>query len=185
MVFNQALAELKQDDFEFLLKNGKRRSVLNGNDFESLCYSSYEFVKHTAPDLIKTGNFERLIYECFKDRGINIFPIEINHWNFNECLSFVFWIIDDLKHWVEMEHKHLNSEPDFDMLAAGINELNIFGDLNTIDMLAGGDILKWEEVKKLSYQKVFDKQLKCIKEAKFQKEYQKRVTEKNKPKKHV
>lgn len=184
MKFNEALANLKQEDFEFLLKNGKRSTILNDIDFESLCYSSYKFVKETSVDLIKIGNFEKLIFECFIDRKINIFENDIQHFDFNKCLSFVFWIIDDLKYWQEMEQAHLSGEPDIDMMLAGINELNIFGDLNTIDMMAGGDVLKWNEIKKLPYQTVFDKQLKSIKEAKFQKEYQKRMADKNKSKKH-
>ena len=61
MTFNESLVQLNEDDFQFLLKNGKRSSVLNDIDFESLCYSSYRFIKDTAPDLIKAGNFEKLI----------------------------------------------------------------------------------------------------------------------------
>lgn len=185
MSFNEQLANIKQEDFEFIFKNGKRSSVLDNIDFESLCYSSYRFVKDKAPELIKEGNFERLIYEIFKDRKVYIFENDVNNFNFNECLYFVFWIIDDLKHWTAMEQQHLNSEPEFEMIAAGINELNIFGDLNTIDMLAGGDIMKWEQIKDLPYQNVFDKQLKSIKEAKFQKEYAKRMQDKAKSKNKI
>lgn len=184
MGFESALISLPQDKFDFLIKNGKRSHALNDYDFESLCYSSYKFVKETAPDLIKEGKFERLIFECFIDRKIYIFENDINNFDFNECLYFVLWIIDDLKYWSKMEQEHLSGEPDMDMMLAGINELNIFGDLNVIDMLAGGDVLKWEEVKKMTYQKIFDKQLKTIKEGKFQKEYSKRMADKNKPKKN-
>lgn len=182
MRFHEALINLPKDDFEFLLKNGKRSSVLNYFNFESLCYNSYKFVKETAPELIKVGNFEKLIFECFIDRKINIFENDIQYFDFNKCLSFVFWIVDELKYWQEMEKLHLSSEPDFEMLASGINELNIFGDLNLIDMLAGGDIMKWEQIRLISYQTIFDKQLKTVKEAKFQKEYAKRMQDKAKSK---
>lgn len=182
MTFNQYIENIGQEKWEFLFKNGKRSSELNGHNFQSLCYSSFRFIKETAPDLIKQGEFEKLIYKCFIDRKIFIFEIDIQYFNFNECLYFLFWIIDELKYWNEMEVKHLSSEPDFDMIAAGLNELNIFGDLNTIDVLAGGDPLKWELIKDLPYQTIFDKQLKSIKEAKFQKKYQKVMSAKNKSK---
>lgn len=45
------------------------------------------------------------------------------------------------------------------MIAAGINELNILGDVNLIDALAGGDVLKWEAILDLPYGTIFDKQL--------------------------
>ncbi len=182
MSFNEQLASLKQEDFEFILKNGKRSSVLNNIDFESLCYSSYKLVKDTAPDLIKAGEFERLVYEVFNDRKVYIFKNDVNNWNFNEVLYFVFWIIDDLKHWAEMEKLHLSSEPDFEMIAAGINELNIFGDLNTIDSFAVKYGKSHDEIRGWSYQMLFDLQLKSIKEAKFQKEYAKRMQDKAKSK---
>lgn len=178
MSFNNAIASMKEQDFDFVLKNGKRSSVLNNIDFESLCYSSYRFVKDIAPDLVKAGQFERLIFECFTDRKIWIFENDVNNWNYNECLAFVFWIIDDLKHWNEMEKQHLSSEPDIDMIASGINELNIFGDLNTIDAFAVKYNKTHDEVRNWSYQMMFDLQLKSIKEAEFQKKYQKRMSDK-------
>lgn len=182
MKFNESLIYISDTDFQFIIKNGKRTSFCNGTEFESLCYNSYKFVKETAPELIRVGNFEKLIFECFNDRKFHIFETDIQYFDYNECLSFVLWIIDDLKYWSEMEIKHLNSEPDIDMMAAGINELNIFGDLNTLDMIAVKyGVLPWE-VKEWSYQNVFDIQLKSVKEAKFQKEYTKRMQDKAKSK---
>ena len=182
MTFNQSIENIGNEQWEFLFKNSKRSSSLNGNEFTSLCHSSFKFVKETSPELLKEGNFEKLIFECFIDRKIFIFENDIQYFNFNECLYFLFWIIDELKYWASMEQQHLSSDPDFDMMAAGISELNIFGNLNVIDMLAGGDILKWDLIRAKSYQDIFDKQLKSIKEGNFQKEYTKRMHSKNKSK---
>lgn len=182
MTFNQYIENINHEQWEFLFKNGKRSSELNNHNFQSLCYSSFRFVKETAPDLIKQGEFEKLIYKCFIDRKIFIFEVDIHYFNFNDCLYFLFWIIDELKYWVQMEQTHLASDPDFDMLAAGIDKMNIFGELNTIDVLAGGDILKWDLVKSLPYKDIFDKQLKSLKESQFQKEYAKVMNNKNKNK---
>ena len=182
MTLNEKIATIDQERWEFMFNNGKRSSVLNDTDFESLCYSSFKFMKETAPELLKIGNFEKLIFECFIDRKIFIFENDIQHFNLNDCLYFLFWIIDELKYWVQMEQTHLASDPDFDMLAAGIDKMNIFGELNTIDVLAGGDILKWDLVKALPYKDIFDKQLKSLKEGQFQKEYAKVMSNKNKNK---
>jgi hypothetical protein len=45
-------------------------------------------------------------------------------------------------------------------LNAGIRDLDILGDIATIDNLAGGDILKWNQIIELPYSMIFDKQLK-------------------------
>ena len=180
MTFNQAIENIGNEQWDFLFKNSKRSSLLNGEEFNSLCHSSFKFVKETVPTLLKEGNFEKLIFECFIDRKIFIFENDIRFFDFNECIYFLFWIIDELKFWNEMEHKHLSSDPDFDMLAAGINDLNIFGDLNTTDSIAVKyGITPWE-VECWSYQKVFDLQLKSKKESEFQKKYMKIVQNKNK-----
>lgn len=40
---------------------------------------------------------------------------------------------------------------------AGFSELDIFGEANTVDSLAGGDILKWNQIEELPYYQVFTK----------------------------
>lgn len=88
--------------------------------------------------------------------------------NFNYSLK---WLINtDLKRYfrtvnlIEDNFKRINeyekllfSETDSKLIGAGIENLNQFGDLNTIDALAGGDILKWELVLKLEWWDVFNK----------------------------
>ena len=180
MSFNAALSKISEDEFQFLMKNGIRSSVLNDFDFKSLIYNSFGFIKDTLPELIDKGDFERLIFEFFKDRKINLFICDIDRINYNEILYFLFWAKDELVMISKLEQEYLSAEPDIDLIAAGINEMNQFGDLNTIDSLANGDILKWEEIKKLPYNKVFDKQYKSVVEARIQK---KLVKIKSKPKK--
>ena len=160
MSLNTAISKLDSEQIEFLLNNSIRKSSLLGYEFESLCFGSWKFLKETAPSLIKLGNFEKLIVEVFKDRKINIFVSDINNSNYNECLYFIFWIIDDLKHWTKTENEYLSAEPDPKLLVAGINDLNQFGELNTVDSLANGDVTKYEEIKQLPYHVIFDKQFK-------------------------
>ena len=63
--------------------------------------------------------------------------------------------------------------PEPEMVAAGINELDELGDTNLIDALAKGDILKWEQVKDLPYEKIFDKQRKSTIESKIERKLRK------------
>lgn len=49
----------------------------------------------------------------------------------------------------------MGSEASKEQRQAGIADFDRFGVFNTIDSLAGGDILKWGEVMKLVYNEVF------------------------------
>jgi len=78
----------------------------------------------------------------------------------------------------KMEKEYLVSPPDPKMIAAGIADLDVLGITNTIDLLAGGDITKWEAVKQLPYNVCFEKQLKLLIERRIEKkliEQQKRL----------
>lgn len=53
--------------------------------------------------------------------------------------------------------KLLDTDVDSKLVSSGIDRLNQFGDLNTIDILANGDILKWADVLELEWWDVFNK----------------------------
>lgn len=169
MSFNLALSKLSEEQFMFLMKNGKRSSVINNFDFESLTEFSFKFVKKTIPELFKLGNFEKIIVEAFKDRGIGMFDVDVNFINNNDCLYFIFWIKDELELWGKLEQEHLSGEPNIELMSAGINELDKFGLKNVIDSIA----LKWrmreDEVWSKSYGWIFDEQWKSVIEARIQK----------------
>lgn len=154
---------------EFLLKNGKRSSVLNNYDFESLTLFSFKFVKKTMPNLLKLGNFDKLIFEAFKDRGQNIFEIDITYFDFKDVLYFIFWLKDEMEFWNKKESDYLSSDPTAEMMGAGINELDIFGINNVLDSLAGGDITKYAQIEAMTYGTIFDKQWKTNIENRIQK----------------
>lgn len=169
MGFNAALANMSEDDFKFVLKNGKRDSTLDGYDFRSLIYCSYKFLKETLPELIKIGNFEKLVQMMFIDRGVIMFPNDVGRIPNEDVLYFVLWVKDELELIAKMENEYLTSDTDPDLMAAGINELSVFGDMNMIDQLAGGDVLKYDMIKALPYNVIFDKQYKSVIEGRIEK----------------
>jgi hypothetical protein len=57
--------------------------------------------------------------------------------------------------------------------AAGIKNFEPFGVINTVNSLAGGDVLKWESIMQLPYEKYFTKLLLNKVESEYQKKYQK------------
>lgn len=169
MSFNVALSKLSEEQFMFLMKNGKRSSELNGFDFESLTEFSFKFVKKSIPELFKLGNFEKIIVEAFKDRGIGMFDCDVDFINNNDCLYFIFWIKDELELWSKNEQQYLSGEPNIDLMMAGISELDKFGLKNVIDSISLKWRMKEEEVWSKTYGWVFDEQWKSVIEASIQK----------------
>lgn len=155
---NSKLSQISQEDFNFLIKNGKRSSILFNFDFESVIYFKWGLVKEVVPELLVKGDLEQLYFLMLKDRGINVFKIDVENIEVSEAMSFYLWIIDELKSIRELESNYLSSDPDIKMMQAGIHKLNQFGINNTLDNLAKGDILKYNEIRNLPYNVVFDKQ---------------------------
>ncbi len=75
--------------------------------------------------------------------------------NFIDLYSTALLYINQLKEIIELEELHLKTDPTPDQKAAGLELFNEFGVMNTIKALAGGDILKYNEVVKLEYNLVF------------------------------
>lgn len=157
-MLNQKLSSISQEDFNFLIKNGKRSSILLNFDFESLIYLKWTTLKEVLPELFAKNNFEELFYLMLKDRGVNLFKVDVQNIEVNKAMSFILWIIDELKSVNELEKAYLTSNPDVKFLQAGGNNLNKFGLMNTLDNLAKGDILKYDSIRQLPYNVVFDKQ---------------------------
>lgn len=162
MLINERLSLITKEEFDFLVKNGKRSSKLFNFEFDSLIYSGWGLVKERLPELFTKGEFDRLFFEMLRDRGYNVFMSAVQKMETKEALKFILWIRDELEAIANLEKTYLVSSPSAKLFQAGINRLDQFGLLNTIDNLANGDILKYDEVRKLRYNVVFDKQYRDI-----------------------
>lgn len=150
--------KIDKDTFDFLLKNGKRSSVVLGYDFESFTLFSFIFVKRDLPRLISQNNFDDIFFECFRNRNFNIFRSDLKNIPIKEAVSFILWIYDEMKVWGENEINFLSGEPDLKLIAAGISELDKFGYKNVLKALSNGDITKHAIIEKMPYGDIFDQQ---------------------------
>lgn len=155
---NSKLQQISQDDFNFLVKNGKRNSKLLNFEFDSLIYCKWGFVKETLHDLFLKNDFEQLFFLMLKDRSQHPFFIDVQRIDLKDAVSFILWLIDEMKSINELESQYLRSDPDIKMMQAGIQKLDKFGNLNTLDNLAKGDILKYDLIRNTPYNVIFDKQ---------------------------
>lgn len=161
------------DLYNFVKKYGKRTNTLFGVELEPLIYFPYGFVKIDLPSLLNENNIDEII-----NLICNIKNISVKKITDKEKISLTLWLIDELEAISDLEQNYLSSQPEPELIASGIDELNIFGELNVIDSLAGGDILKWERVKQLPYHSVFDKLRKDNIERKINKNYNKIISKK-------
>jgi hypothetical protein len=79
--------------------------------------------------------------------------------------------IKDMLRIIEREQKTLKYTPDRKELLAGVQDLNKFGEKNLVDALAGGDVLKHDDVLKLPYNTVYLKLYQDNVKARINKKY--------------
>jgi hypothetical protein len=82
------------------------------------------------------------------------------------------YFFDQMHKVVEREVNELTTQATGEQMRAGIDMFDQFGVNNTIDALAGGDILKYDEVLMMDYNTVFLKLKRMKLENKFNKNYQ-------------
>ena len=144
----------------------------------------YRILKHEVPQLIGSGLYEEAITEVLwseRSRKLRRFKAwrrtrlakKVKKQDNYKKLKFLFWIQDQYKLINELEQRYLSSPPDGKLIQAGIQDLDVLGDKNILDQLAGGDVLKWEQIEQLPYGRVFDKQLKNVIEARISKKLNK------------
>lgn len=143
-----------------ILKYGKRSDVYKGVKYDFIKLP-YWMVKVEIADALQQGDIFGAVEVVVGE--------EVEQTK--ESAAFALWIFDSYKQILEMEEVALTSKPDQKLIDAGIERLNIFGELNVINTLAKGDILKYEEVKKLSYEDVFNKLLMDKIESEINKDY--------------
>lgn len=169
----KTLQNISKQEFDLLVKFSKRSNVLFGVEVPQLIYMPYRFVKIDLPELLSTSNISELLETICR-----IHNIETKQSETPEIISFILWLKDEFEKIQQLEQAHLSNQPDPDMIAAGVQELNELGEINIIDSLAGGDILKWEQIEQLPYHKVFDKLKKDMVENKINKAYHKIISSK-------
>lgn len=82
------------------------------------------------------------------------------------CFAVYKWITEQLKSIAEIEKQELYSEPTIEERNAGIEMLQPFDYVVSLDALAGGDVLKYNEILETPYSIIFRKQ--CLEKVKSQ-----------------
>ena len=162
------LSTLSPEEIKLVFDNSKEKNTIFETSFKSLIYYEWWYVKTTVPNLIKQGQLTELVNTLLVKEGAlaNAEEAEVH-----DVIGVVAWALTELKRIQELEATYLTPEPNADLANAGVEELQVFGETNTLDALAGGDITKWEAIKVIPYCDIFDKLRKGLIETKIQKRY--------------
>lgn len=98
------------------------------------------------------------------------------------CAAVCRFFFEQLQKITTREIAELKTPITNEQRRAGIEMFDVFGVNNTIDALAGGDILKYADVLKMDYNTVFLKLKRSKLEGIYHKNYQKIMEEKSKSK---
>lgn len=132
-----------------------------------------------AQDLLtrKPSAFDELIgiyfAKVFDDKDIDYVTEKVRKQSCIEAVPVALWLRGEVIKLMEKESKLLKSEATNEEKRAGLKNFDKFGSFNLIDTLAGGDILKHDEIYKQTYDRVF---LKLYRDLEVS-NYQRKLTE--------
>jgi hypothetical protein len=156
------LLRLGKDYVDTVRQFAKSSNVICGITVNDLTKCSYQDIKHNFPELIDNNRYEDLILKVLQSIEKKITLRKVLKSKNQERLLFLFWIQEQYKLINRLEEKMLTSSPTPEQVNAGIHTLNVLGDTNIIDVLSGGDVLKWDEVRAKPYATIFEKQLRGV-----------------------
>jgi len=114
----------------------------------------YITVKDIQTTLCEDINYEHIIDIIKELTGMKMDRILNKYWN--DVFKFIKFVFKSIEQVNEVEKK-LIYKPDNDEELAGIDMYNQFGYFATIDRLAGGDPLKYDEIGNTEFSVIFAK----------------------------
>ena len=169
-MIDQSIINIPEEQLQLILKHGLRSNIINGIACKPLIQFSFQIVKFDVPNLLKE--------QKYVDLAKLLFDGKIGILNANNLLNFVLWVLDEVEYINKIESINLQTTPDADLINAGINQLDMFGYLNVVDMLTDGDMTKDEEILAKPYNNVLDKMIMNHMKGKVNKNYQKIISKK-------
>lgn len=144
---------LSADDLERVMKYGRSSDTLGGYRSQKFVELPYGIIRKDLPTLQKKAlhlDYVVLILGC--QHG----DLDLSGVTANEIMAFMLWIKEQQDHIYKLEKAYLSSEPEAEMIAAGVHRLDEMGALSTIHSLAQGDILRHPAIEALPYYKVYE-----------------------------
>lgn len=162
------LSKLTKEEIKLVFDNSKEKNTIFGVTFKSLIYYEWWYVKTEVPNMLNKGQLTLLVNTLLEKEQA---PFKAEEAEVKDIMGVAVWAMAEIKRIYELESTYLVGTPNTDLQNAGIKDLEAFGEINTLDALAGGDITKWPLIKKVPYHDAFDKLRKNLIESEIQKRY--------------
>ena len=179
IAYNQyvTMPEDKKRDYIFLVDFGKfNGEKLSSDDYihgKPLAELPFEKVKSFMA-LYTTGDIQQIMQEIMDEKGLE-FILEMKAWQV--ILSFRK-ILHDIENLIDIENRMLVSlyPSEFSGLAEQVDFTMFNQEYFQLNDLAGGDITKFETIRKMSYKECFIQLLYIFKNNEFEKMVTKSMT---------
>lgn len=122
----------------------------NGKAYELIKLPWWD-VKENIPEALKKSDFEGAISIISGQHRHDILKVDIS-----KRLNFIIFVINSIEKIYDDERKYLSRVPDSDLVAAGIRELDKFGNESTLFLLCDGDPTRMDYVRSSPYELIFD-----------------------------
>ena len=148
-----SLNGLTQEKFELIMKYGKASNQLGKYTSKDFVELPYGIVRKELPTLQKKD----LLYDSILlILGCQYDKVNLRGVTANEMMSFLLWIKKQQERIYKIEEHYLSSDPEPEMISAGVHKLNEMGVLSTIHHLAGKDPLKHAAIEAMPYYKIYE-----------------------------
>lgn len=135
-------------------KAGKRSARLHAVEIEDVRFLKFKTINAIKDAMARADDRTEfdVLTSVFQNFGKDYKPLPNTE---KETVEFIFFIMDGIRGIANMEAESFEPESS-DVDTSGLDK---FKEINIVDSLAGGDILKWESIQELPYFDVFIKML--------------------------
>lgn len=166
-------------ELNLIVKFGKSSNSISDYQSKPFIELPYAMVKKELPALQNKEMITETVELIMKHQ----FPeFNIENVSGNEIMSFLLWIKEQQEFIRMIEEQNLQTEPEPEMMAAGINRLNEFGIAPLMEKIAKDWNYTPEQIEQMPYFKIYEK-IKLDKvQSEINKNYQKIIEAKAKRK---
>ncbi|MGL5235234.1 MAG: hypothetical protein ACRC8Z_10865 [Empedobacter falsenii] len=166
-------------DLELMFKYGKSSNKIGGFESKPFIELPYALIKRDLPALQKQDKLPEIVELIMKYQYADF---DINSIDGNDIVSFLLWIKEQQTFLATIEENNLQSDPEPEMMAAGLHRLNEFGIAPLMEKIAKDWNLTPKDIEQMPYFKIYEKMKLDKVQNEINKAYQKIMEEKAKRK---